>query len=1188
MTGYEYSGYESAFVPTPPGNTSSPNIETKTEKPSDKNPKKETDSFKEESKQVVVRSGQSNILNSYRSITYNFTLAALKSTEVNNPDSYRDSELELVILKSGGKGYSGLVAPAKASLAQQKEVQAEVYDKFDARAKAENTAKNVERLNSNNQSLVSGFNANSPGRFDLYIENIDIETLMAFTEGSNASLPCKVAFDVIEPYSVNGFIEALHISAVMAGYTNYLAASYILKMEFWGYPDGPGITDPVKIPNSERYFPIGLTGIEVDISDKGTRYKCSAVPYNERAFGQPSKLKKPIKMAGKTIKEILENLIENINIQVKRLDNEGKERSNPNDGKHDVYEIKFLNWDNTVGWIPAQNNLSKISESKLTHLYQDNNLYKLADPATVKKMSAYKEDAKKSDQSKPPEGIKFEPDKTVIQFPEDMNIYDIIISVIRDCEYIRNILKDIKSRIDEFGMLDYFMVRMEVSNQAEIDEVSKKPYQRYTYIVSPYRMHYTKIPGFGSQQIEESKLKKLSKREYNYIYTGQNVDVLNFKLNFNTLFFEAVPASMGNKDAPNTKNAAVPSNGTEARVTGSSVERQQANQVPLTPVKVIPSPMQYSGSNAAQPQDDPYSVLARNMHESIINSKASMITGEIEILGDPIYLATNGHGGYNGKPTGDGVTANGEANHLYGEILITINFRNPIDILPLENGGIAHFDANRVPFSGIYRVNKVQSTFKDGVFKQRLEVIRVPGQILDQNVRPTDPSAVITSRPSPNDAVVPDTSRAGPEVRFQGDVDQLGRGFPNPGLPGEPSNFANTPGGLAGANPLLERTYGLVGRSGALLNNSAQVGLPLPTDVASSIRLNTSGLAKLTQTNLGSAALVAIATNVLTGNLPTKRAIGAVAGGVIGGVLASSLKISNKGSGIGEGATLLVNKDFVPSSLATAVDQVTGKTINPSQLPVGSINEFTSNLKQLGSNAIDQVSASVKDAGKFVSGIGDKISKLTSSPPDPAAIGAKLGINTAAIAGQSLLPGKALTQISNLVKNVPADVNLPQAVESGLRLQSIPADKIKNIPATQLVSSAPAPLVETDYLKTVAAVGGVRALENLFGVTNVNKISSNMIPTDSLNSALASSFNKVSNNSFLTSKLSNVVDTNAIKDKISTAKQQLSTLTKETNIKDQTSLSSAVSKFGSSALSATSSPLDKLVNKFNSSDSSIG
>jgi hypothetical protein len=91
------------------------------------------------------------------------------------------------------------------------------------------------------------------------------------------------------------------------------------------------------------------------------------------------------------------------------------------------------------------------------------------------------------------------------------------------------------------------------------------------------------------------------------------------------------------------------------------------------------------------------------MHNAIIDSKASMIIGEIELLGDPFYIATGGVGNYVSSPDGRGKTKDGEADHIYSEVLITINFRNPIDINP--DTGMMYFDPKLIPFSAGQRIH---------------------------------------------------------------------------------------------------------------------------------------------------------------------------------------------------------------------------------------------------------------------------------------------------------------------------------------------------------------------------------------------------------------------------------------------------------------------------------------------------
>lgn len=1093
--------------------------------------------YNKEAQQIVEQTGERNVLNSYRSITYNFTLAGLKKEYLKDPNKLLESELELVILKSGGKGTRGVVGTG-ANPDDIRKAGQETYDKFDAQAKRDAQAK-VDASNKN-LDIIDGFNKDSPGRFDLFMENVEIETLMSFSKDSNLSMPTKLKFEVLEPYSMNGFIEALYVASLAAGYPSYLQASFVLKVEFWGYPDNDlqDFQNPVKIPQSERYFPIGLTNIEVEITERGTKYRCEAVPFNERAFGQPNSIKKPIKMEGDTVGSILKNFIKNVNDQAVQQFKEAKQNGNPN--QVDTYDIKFVEWDENEAWVEKPNSI--IASKKLVELMKDNALYGMVDPGNSTKGTAYKEQGKQQpsaqEQAKQPESIKYIPNKTVVQFAEGMNIHDIITAVIRDSEYIRDILKDVKKHTDPYGMIDYFQVRIETINTDIINDDTKKPVQKFIYVIGPYKIHYSKIPNLGDRIINEKELKKLSRREYNYIYTGQNVDVLNFKLNFNTLFFEAVPAAMGNKDQPEAKTGVTNDNNVKAQQKSTDNAESSKSQIPLHPKKIVTTQIQSYGGNASQPLDDPYSVLARNMHSAVTNSMASMLTGELEILGDPFYLVTGGMGNYNPKPEGPGKVKGGQAAHNQQQTMITINFRNPIDILPFEQGGMMFFDGNRVPFSGVYMITSVTNTFKDGIFKQRLQVVRVPGQVLDYNVKATDINDYIVSVPDPDDAVREDPSRnASPSQRADSDSlsTMLDRSIPSVGLPGEPNNFTAQPGGLGGSDMTFQnRTYGLIGRDGGLFAGSSVVGKSLPTDFSANVRLNSSGLAALNQTNLGSAALIAVAANVLTGNIPAKRAIGAAAGVLFGGAVASAMKKSNVGSGIGEGATL-----SVPSLTSIAKDPVKfGNTIDTSGLSAGSISSTVDSLKQYGSKAVDSVVGLGAGVGALVGDAGNKLKSLTGSKSDPQAIAAQVGLDSSKLSGlDKNLQSNVLKQVSSYVGKTPADTNLTQAVNQGLVLNYIPSSKVANIPATSPYSVAPLP--EPD-----AAL-------------------SSQTP-QSVNNPLKG----------ITGRL-NIADVRSAGDKLLTAKSQLSSLTGTPNLPDKGILGSVSEKFGSNSLN---SPLDKLVN----------
>ena len=706
-----------------------------------------------------------NVLNKYRSVTYNFTLAGLRQEEVNTPEVYRKSELDLTIIKSGGKGNYKI----------SNSVSGVVRNTVNT-----TTNKITSQIDMSGADLVDSFNKNAPGRFDMFIDNIEIDSIMTASNESNLSLATGIRFEVFEPYSVTGFIETLSVVAVAAGYTNYAQASFILKMECKGYPNDATFPEPVIIPNTTRYFPFGFTGVEMEVTEKGTRYKCAGVPFNEKAFGQVNEVKKDITTRGITLKEVFKNFENALNDLQKEMDNSAKE----NPTGHDEYKIKFQKWDNEKGFI--DDDKSPLALANITIPLKENSSESLPDAQTTNVRTGYQntpssdnsaaiknaealvraaatnlvsanqnnaspeqmtdlqdklntaqsklEAARVSKTSSSPTDDRYTPNTPeTIPVNKGSKIHEVISSVVRDSTYCRDLIKNIAKTVDSYGMVDYFLIRTKVENQVLIDEQTKRPYQIYTYIVSPYKVHYTRVPNYRDHLKDLSKLQNIVARKYEYIYTGQNVDIINFKLNFNNLYFEAIPAGMANTDSVGSTDAAAKENTLRYKRSATNPnEYKKSTMVSSTlPNAALGEVNAENGPNAGQLQDDPYFILSRAMHNAIINAKASMVTCELDMLGDPYFVVTGGIGNYDPKPAGHGETINGEAFHNYGEVLINLSFRNPIDIDTFENGGSAKFmDANVKPkFAGIYMVTQVTSTFKDGQFKQRLQLIRMPGEI---------------------------------------------------------------------------------------------------------------------------------------------------------------------------------------------------------------------------------------------------------------------------------------------------------------------------------------------------------------------------------------------------------------------------------------------------------------------------
>jgi len=138
-----------------------------------------------------------NVLHDYRSYNYVVTLAAITRQEYNDPDFFKNnSPLNYVVLKSSGKG-SKTIETAVISETATNDV--------------------VQSLD----STIGEFNQSGVGRFDYFIDNIEIESMWNVVSGSQ---PAKIRFDVTEPFGINGFIEAVRVNALAAGYENHREA----------------------------------------------------------------------------------------------------------------------------------------------------------------------------------------------------------------------------------------------------------------------------------------------------------------------------------------------------------------------------------------------------------------------------------------------------------------------------------------------------------------------------------------------------------------------------------------------------------------------------------------------------------------------------------------------------------------------------------------------------------------------------------------------------------------------------------------------------------------------------------------------------------------------------------------------------------------------------------------------------
>jgi hypothetical protein len=683
-----------------------------------------------------------NVLNDYRSYSYVITISALDRQKFSTPSSYRDTsaKLENIILKSSGKsvkGQSPNVTPISTDFPFSQEVNEE----------------------------ISAFNKEEgPGKFDFYINNLKFETIPIPSTASGNTLVSRIEFDVHEPYSVVGFIEALRVTALALGFTSYLDAIYLMKLEFWGYSDRDDLPTPVpiKADKTTRYFPFRFTKVDVDVDKAGTTYKCTAITSDAMAFtNQYGQIKFSLQMAGDTVKEILEDFVKKLNETNLRK----KQEIDPNSNEDDI-NLYYIKFPEDLKNLSGEN---EIAGQKLRELQADDAIYQFEDISKTNKRTAYQQT------DNPETYISYEPSKVVVMFAENSNIHSVISSVIRDSDYwVKQVDPETrKFVVDSKNEVKFWRIVPTIEYSKKYSQYYRGYPLRITYNVIVEYQHISRLQGYQADVYDTKDLNII--REYNYIYSGQNIDIQDLKIEFNNLFIERLPIGLGASTANFSNNSAKTSDGAKKLTSNSTIAPPAVKDLPATAsVSDGTVASQSVGGNAGAPLMYPVNIVARDYYNSLLvqYTNFSMIQVKMKIVGDPLWISTGGLGNYIPEfdSTNPSITKDGEANFLTRGAFVKIYFSNPVDVdeqgINQGGTGLLKFRNPNIKFSGVYLVVKVYSTFRDGMFTQELELNRMPMVIDENDYRPAPPNTEkFSTVPDPNNQIKEDVGQSVPQSK---------------------------------------------------------------------------------------------------------------------------------------------------------------------------------------------------------------------------------------------------------------------------------------------------------------------------------------------------------------------------------------------------------------------------------------
>ena len=609
------------------------------------------------------------------------------------------------------------------------------------------------------------------GKFDFFIDNLTINGIIGMVSGKG-TMPTTVSFNVYEPYSLGVFMLALEYAAAGAGWENWRAAPFLLKIEFRGNKENGQMEN---VLSSTRYYPIYLTTVQIKASEKGTTYEFGGFSTSSKAgSAQYSELKYDVAIKGKTVQEVLQtgeqSLQAIVNKRLKELVTKsvvavadevvilfptdiagsatiaGASESattatiNPHaSGSSSIYKKLGLVEGTNKTQVQSEGDCNKLGKTSMGY-----DLSKRGDPAGSKENAVYQNDVWVRG------NVTADPKEGTLRFAQKMDIPTVINQVMMLSDYPETALKA-TSTDSKTGMRPWWRIDTQVyiiNTKANLKKTGDYP-RIIVYRVVPYGTHISRVPSSGAKATGTQFLSDTSIKRYDYLYTGNNSEVLKFDLDFSIGFANILSADLGQK-SQDSKLANQMADGAE----------KQTETVPLIPG---PGPTGLAGENVSMVRytgiesagdrkggggAETDTTRIAKMWQQAITNPYDMMNLNLEIIGDPYWLAHSGSGTYTASPVPGlkDLSKDGSVSYQDSEVHTFVTFRSPLDIN--QATGLYTFGAmtQTAPvrgWSGLYTVNRVTSVFKQGTFRQTLMGFRIPNQ--EQKVESTPEQTVSTS-----------------------------------------------------------------------------------------------------------------------------------------------------------------------------------------------------------------------------------------------------------------------------------------------------------------------------------------------------------------------------------------------------------------------------------------------------------
>lgn len=559
------------------------------------------------------------------------------------------------------------------------------------------------------------------GKLDFYLDNLKIVGMAGLNENTGNTNALTISFRVFEPYSMGLFFQALQAAALEQKYLNYADVPMLLTIKFTGHHDPDNLMIEDKL--SKKFIPLKIREINMTVDRKGCFYDVEAYPFNEGGFSDTyNEMKTDTQIivddnAPKTVEQLLRKSEKSLKHVVNQY------------YKNRVKKKDTLSYDEIDIVFPDESrddeSLNRIGAAKLGF---DN--YNKGETGFAEDNFVYEDGVFKRGK------MKVNSNNGLYTFDQGQLITDIINQVIITSDYVKWALK--KENWTEQGQIRWWRVDSKTFFKGAEDPITGYSPKKIVYRIEEYFVDAQKNANANSKNPGiENKWNEVVKKYY-YNYTGNNLDIIDLRLEFKNGFYRALTADMG-KNSAGQQGVAQSTGGSNAEKIGEPDDPAQKGSSPAShsapdTIKPVLTKTSTSNQGGAFQADDPATLAARQFHDLAIKGY-DMLNLNMSILGDPFYITSSGTGNYRaGYTERQNINQDGEMSYENGEVYIAVFFRNPVDLTPSYN--IPEFNSlydfgnqeTQFQFSGLFRVLQIVSNFSRGKFTQELSLVRVPNQ----------------------------------------------------------------------------------------------------------------------------------------------------------------------------------------------------------------------------------------------------------------------------------------------------------------------------------------------------------------------------------------------------------------------------------------------------------------------------